>query len=113
MIKQKKIILKKKNKMKKILIITSMVMTFIFSPSYASNECESALSKLKPSCNILGTGIKKMKEFSSKNQTIGQSLGIEKNKDGSKKNKKTLREISAEHKTINQTIEKFNNKPKK
>ena len=36
-----------------------------------------------------------MKEFSKKNQTIGQTLGIE---------KKSLREFSEENKTIDQTL---------
>ena len=109
MIKQKKI-KEGKNKMTKILITTAIITFFTLPFAYADSNCESALSKLKPSCNILGTGVKKMKEFSSKNQTIGQSLGMEK-KEGSKK--KTLKEFSSEHKTINQTIEKLQNKEKK
>ena len=109
MIKQKKI-KERKNKMKKLLVIITALAISTFSLTHAADECESALAKLKPSCNILGTGVKKMKEFSSKNQTIEQSLGIKK-KDGEKR--KSLKEFSSEHKTINQTIEKFNNKNKK
>ena len=46
-----------------------------------------------------------MKEFSSKNQTIGQSLGIEKGK--------TLRDISENNKTLDQTYRNIKEKIKK
>ena len=62
---------------------------------WKKNNCESALAKLKPSCNFIGSSVENMKEFSKKNQTIGQTLGIE---------KKSLREFSEENKTIDQTL---------
>ena len=61
---------KKINKyMKKIIIITSMLL---FSSSFinaAEPKCDTRLSKLNPDCNFIGKGFKKMKDFSKK--TIG------------------------------------------
>ena len=99
---------KKENKMK-ILITSLMISVFAFSLSYAE-ECTGVLAKLKPSCNAIGSGIKKMKDFSSKNQTIGQSLGMESSK---KDKKKKLKEFSAEHSTIDKTFKKIIDKTKK
>ena len=100
---------KKENKVK-ILITSLIISAFAFSLSYAE-ECTGVLAKLKPSCNAIGSGIKKMKDFSSKNQTIGQSLGMESSKKD--KNLKTLKEFSAEHSTIDKTIKKIIDKTKK
>ena len=65
---------KKINKyMKKIIIITSMLL---FSSSFinaAEPKCDTRLSKLNPDCNFIGKGFKKMKDFSKKNKTIDQS----------------------------------------
>ena len=62
-------------------------------------NCDGMMAKLKKECNIVGKSMDKMKEFSNKNKTIGQSLGIS-NKDGKKK---SLKDISKENKTIDQT----------
>ena len=91
--------------MKKITLLTFIVL--LNSNIYAeenNKNCASALAKLKPKCNVIGSGVKKLKEFSSKNKTIEQTLGIEKDK------KKTLKEFSKENKTINKTYRKIKNK---
>lgn len=61
--------------MKKYLyiILISSISTIISAEEKKPN-CDTALSKLKPSCNIIGTGVTKLKEFSSKNRTLDQSL---------------------------------------
>ena len=80
--------------MKKILTIFFIIS--LNNISYSNQpKCETALQKLKPSCNFIGSSVENMKEFSKKNQTIGQTLGIE---------KKSLREFSEENKTIDQTL---------
>ena len=50
----------------------------------------------------------KMKEFSTKNKTVGQSLGID-----SEGKKKSLKEFSKENKTIDQTFKNIKEKLKK
>ena len=50
----------------------------------------------------------KMKEFSNKNKTVGQSLGI-----SGENKKKSLKEISKENKTIDQTFKNIKEKLKK
>ena len=94
--------------MKKITLLTFIVL--LNSNIYAeenNKNCASALAKLKPKCNVIGSGVKKLKEFSSKNKTIEQTLGIEKDK------KKTLKEFSKENKTIDQTYRNIKEKLKK
>jgi hypothetical protein len=95
----------------KIFITSVIISAFAFSLSYAEEKCSGALAKLKPSCNAIGSGIKKMKDFSSKNRTIGQSLGMEPSKKD--KNLKSLKEFSSEHSTIDKTIKKIIDKTKK
>ena len=89
--------------MKKLLIL----ITVLVYPSLinSAENCESKLSALKPSCNAIGKGFKNLKEFSSKNQTIGQSMGIEKGKG--------LRDISENNKTLDQTFKNVKDKLKK
>ena len=89
--------------MKKIIILITVLMF----PSLlnSAENCETKLSKLKPSCNVIGKGFKNLKEFSSKNQTIGQSLGMKKGK--------TLKDISSENKTLDQTYKNVKDKLKK
>ena len=58
--------------MKKILIIFFIIN--FNNVSYSSeNKCETALQKLKPSCNFIGKGAKKLKEISEENKTIDQT----------------------------------------
>ena len=51
-------------------------LIFFTNPSFADTKdsCEGILAKLKANCNIVGKGMKKMKEFSKENQTINQSI---------------------------------------
>ena len=37
------------------------------------DKCQTALQKLKPSCNIIGKGAKKLKQLSEENKTINQT----------------------------------------
>ena len=73
--------------------------------------CETAIEKLKPSCNI-GKAFNKLRSFSDKNKTIGQSLGNVGILDNTKINKKptTLKEFSEKHKTIDKTIKEIRKK---
>ena len=91
--------------------ITLLILIFLFNSNIYAEEnnvnCASVLAKLKPKCNVIGTGVKKLKEFSSKNKTIEQTLGIEKGK------KKSLKEFSKENKTIDQTYRNIKKKLKK
>ena len=42
--------------------------------SYSNQpKCETALQKLKPSCNFIGEGAKKLKEISEENKTIDET----------------------------------------
>ena len=61
--------------MKKIfyVFIISVFSTVLFAVE-KKPKCDTKISKLKPSCNFVGTGISKLKDFSSKNKTIDQSL---------------------------------------
>jgi ribosomal protein S21 len=90
--------------MKKIILsilLTCASVTLIA----AEKDCESALSKLKPACNV-GKVFNEMKEFSKKNKTVNQSLEntgvIKKVKPGEKRN--TLKKLAEDNKTIDQTI---------
>jgi len=94
--------------MKYILIIIFLTITSL-SSALAKDDCKGVLAKLKSECNVVGKSMKKMKDFSSKNKTIGQSLGI--SKEGEKK--KSMREISKENKTIDQTFRNIKEKIKK
>ena len=61
--------------MKKIFfIILFFSTTTILFAEEKKVKCNTALSKLKPSCNLIGNGVNKLKEFSAKNKTIDQSL---------------------------------------
>jgi len=59
----------------KYILITIIYLTMTIS-SYSSEKekCITAFSILKPNCNIIGKSVKKLKNFSSKNKTIGQSI---------------------------------------
>lgn len=66
-----------------------------------SNEikCQTTLQKLRPACNFIGKGTKKLKSISDNNKTINQTLenaGILK-KD---RKKMTLKELNEKYKTI-------------
>lgn len=82
-------------------IFTTIIILFFSSYSIINaeeNNCTSALQKLKPSCNLLGKGAKKLKNFSDNNKTIGQTL---KNKGVIKENKiPTLKELNEKYKPI-------------
>ena len=60
--------------MKYILITIIYLAMTISSYSAEKEKCVTAFSILKPSCNIIGKGVTKLKNFSSKNKTIGQSI---------------------------------------
>ena len=73
----------------------------LFSTTAYSNEikCNTALSKLKPECNFIGKGAKKLKSISENNKTINQSLenfGVLEKKDPKKKI--TLKELNKKYK---------------
>ena len=65
--------------MKKILLILTIMLVPNFAFSQDEN-CDKMINKLKPSCNFLGKGVNKMKEFSKNNQTIDQTLNNAKKK---------------------------------
>ena len=89
--------------MKRLLILITVLIypTLINS----AENCESRFSVLKPSCNAIGKGFKNLKEFSGNNQTIGQSIGMEKGKG--------LKDISENNKTLDQTFNNVKDKLKK
>ena len=61
--------------MKKILYIFIAII-FSYSPINADEvKCDTALSKLKPKCNLIGKGMDKMRKFSKENKTLDQSVG--------------------------------------
>ena len=61
--------------MKKIFfIILFFSTTTILFAEEKKVKCNTALTKLKPSCNLIGNGVNKLKEFSAKNKTIDRSL---------------------------------------
>tara|TARA_S200000501_G_C20720682_1_gene698346 strand:- start:538 stop:825 length:288 start_codon:yes stop_codon:yes gene_type:complete len=94
--------------MKYILIVLFIILAS-FNTANTKENCDGMMAKLKKECNIVGKSMDKMKEFSNKNKTIGQSLGIS-NKDGKKK---SLKDISKENKTIDQTYKNIKEKFKK
>ena len=94
--------------MKYILIVLFVILAS-FNTANTKENCDGMMAKLKKECNIVGKSMDKMKEFSNKNKTIGQSLGIS-NKDGKKK---SLKDISKENKTIDQTYKNIKEKFKK
>ena len=55
-------------------ILFFLLLTFNNVLFAENNKCETAIQKLKPSCNIIGKGVNKLKEFSKNNQTIDQSF---------------------------------------
>jgi hypothetical protein len=61
-----------------------MIISLIFLANFAQADtkvnCQSALAKLKPSCNVVGDALKKMKKFSAENQTLGDTYKNIKNK---------------------------------
>ena len=59
--------------MKKILTIFFIIS--LNNISYSNQpKCETALQKLKPSCNFIGEGAKKLKEISEENKTIDEKI---------------------------------------
>ncbi|MDC1092997.1 hypothetical protein OAS35_02690 [Pelagibacteraceae bacterium] len=90
---------KKEKKISKIIYKIFFIM--LFSTTVYSNEikCNSPLSKLKPECNFIGKGAKKLKSISENNKTINQSLenlGVVEKKDPKKKI--TLKELNEKYK---------------
>ena len=95
--------------MRKILV-TIFILTFNISSVNAEEaKCDTVREKANPACSkiLKGAGNKvggvfgKLKEFSSKHQTIGQTLngGVIKEKKERKK-KRTLREFSEDNQKI-------------
>ena len=61
--------------MKKILI-TLFIICFsnnLYADVKNENKCKSTIQKLKPSCNIIGSTMEKMKKFSKEHKTIYQT----------------------------------------
>ena len=59
----------------KYILISLIYLTMTMSSLAADKKkCITALSILKPSCNVIGKGVKKLKKISSENKTIGQSI---------------------------------------
>tara|TARA_A100001011_G_C14297445_1_gene839118 strand:- start:1215 stop:1427 length:213 start_codon:yes stop_codon:yes gene_type:complete len=60
--------------MKKFICV--LIFLTYQSPIFADENkgCDGILAKLKKECNIVGKSLDKMKDFSSKNKTIDQSL---------------------------------------
>ena len=66
----------KKRKKMKIFLITIILLSFNTTLiSAAEDKCVTTLERAKPECNI-GKFFDKMKKFSSKHKTIGQSIGM-------------------------------------
>ena len=66
--------------MKKTIILI-FILIFCSSQLLAKEiKCDSILSKLKPACNFIGKGAKKLKIISENNKTIDQSYKKIKNK---------------------------------
>ena len=59
---------------KKILCIITLSLLVNFPIKANEPKCDTALSKLKPSCNFIGKGKDKLKAFSEKNKTIGNTI---------------------------------------
>ena len=84
----------------------AITILLLFNTPMYSNEikCNTALNKLKPECNFIGKGAKKLKAISENNKTINKSLenaGILKKKDNTKDKKKmTLKELNKKFKPI-------------
>jgi len=96
-----------------IKLLTIILTLFISNFALAETaNCKSILQKLKPSCNIVGAGAKKLKKLSEDNKTVGDTLGnagiIKKKSKGEEK--LTLKELSNKHKTINDTIKTLKKK---
>jgi len=87
----------------KIIFYKVVLFLLLFNTSVFSNEtkCNTTLSKLKPECNFIGIGAKKLKSISNNNKTINQSLenaGVIAKKDPKKK--MTLKELNEKYKPI-------------
>ena len=83
--------------MKFILLI--LIFLIPHNITFANKNCEKMLQKLKPSCNMIGKGAKKLKVISENNKTINQTL---ENSGVIKKNKKklSLKELNEKYKSI-------------
>ena len=84
--------------MKFILLI--IIFLIPHNIAFADQNCETMLQKLKPSCNVIGKGAKKLKKISENNKKINQTL---ENKGViTEKNKKnfSLKELNKKYKPI-------------
>ena len=61
--------------MKKILYIFIVLLFNSYVVNAEEIKCDTALSKLKPKCNLIGKGMDKMRKFSKDNKTLDQSFG--------------------------------------
>ena len=63
-------------------IIASIFVFSVFSSQLLAENvnCDTRLSKLKPACNFVGKGFKKLKKVSEDNKTINQSYNNIKDK---------------------------------
>ena len=60
----------------KIILYIFIAIIFSYSPINANEvKCDTALTKLKPKCNLIGKGMDKMRKFSRDNKTLDQSVG--------------------------------------
>ena len=83
--------------MKKIYIILFVLFFNFISVNTEEVNCDSAINKLKPACN-LGKVFKGMEKFSKNHKTIGQYLGLK------KITKTNIKSFAEKHKTIGQSI---------
>ena len=98
------------------LILLALILN-ISSLKAAELQCETVRDKIDPRCSkiLKGVGSKasgffgSLREFSDKNKTITQSLGMEKKKP-THLTLESLKKFSKEHKTINNKIEKHKKK---
>ena len=59
--------------MKKLLLISIILIFNSYSVYAKEPKCDTALGKLNLKCNFIGKGIENMKKFSENNKTLDQS----------------------------------------
>ena len=63
-----------------IILFIILVNNSLYADANNENKCKSVIQKLKPSCNVIGSTMAKMKEFSKEHKTIDQTYRKIKNK---------------------------------
>ena len=80
-----------------LLIIIFLIPNNI---AFADQNCETMLQKLKPSCNVINKGAKKIKKISENNKTINQTLANKGVITEKKKKNFSLKELNKKYKPI-------------